>query len=152
MDGMSIGEVGRRTGFEPTAIRYYERLGLLPKPQRAGGKRRYDASVLEWLALISLARAGGFTMAETKRLVAGFTPGTKPNARWRQLAAQKLADIDEMVARAERMRAVLRIGLDCGCLRLQDCSALLRLGTTNSQDHCILPTEIERRPKRAVGA
>lgn len=152
MDGMSIGEVGRRTGFEPTAIRYYERLGLLPKPQRSGGKRRYDASVLEWLALISLARAGGFTIAETKRLVTGFTPGARPDARWKQLAAQKLADIDEMVARAERMRAVLRIGLDCGCFSLKDCGALLDLGTGSPQDHCILPTEIRRRSKRSVAA
>ncbi|MEP7002815.1 MAG: MerR family transcriptional regulator, partial [bacterium] len=61
MDGMGIGEVGRRTGLQPSAIRYYERIGLLPKPQRAGGKRRYDASVLEWLSLIALAREGGFT-------------------------------------------------------------------------------------------
>ena len=152
MDGMSIGEVGRRTGFEPTAIRYYERLGLLPKPERSGGKRRYDASVLEWLALISLARAGGFTIAETKRLVAGFTPGTRPDARWKQLAAQKLADIDEMVARAERMRAVLRIGLDCGCFSLKDCGALLDLGTGSPQDHCTLPTEIRRRTKRGASA
>lgn len=37
MDGMSIGEVGRRAGLEPSAIRYYEGLGLLPKPPRAGG-------------------------------------------------------------------------------------------------------------------
>jgi hypothetical protein len=91
-------------------------------------------------------------MVETKRLVAGFSPGTRPDARWKQLAAQKLADIDEMVARADRMRAVLRIGLDCGCFRLKDCGALLDLGTANPQDHCILPTEIRRRPKRGVGA
>src|SRR5687767_4899649 len=53
---MSIGEVARRAGVEPSAIRYYESLGLLPEPPRAGGKRRYDASVLDWLSLIALAR------------------------------------------------------------------------------------------------
>jgi MerR family redox-sensitive transcriptional activator SoxR len=152
MDGMSIGEVGRRAGLEPSAIRYYEGLGLLPKPPRAGGKRRYDASVLEWLALIALARAAGFTMAETKRLVTGFTPGTRPDARWQQLAAQKLVEIDEMVARAERMRAVLRIGLDCGCFRLEDCGALLDVvSAAGGQSHCILPVEIRPRPTRGHG-
>ena len=83
MERLSIGEVGRRSGVAPSAIRYYERLGLLPRPARAGGKRRYDASVLEWLSLIALAREAGFTMKEIKRLVTGFTPGTPPAARAR---------------------------------------------------------------------
>ena len=123
--GMSIGEVARRAGVEPSAIRYYESLGLLPAPPRAGGKRRYDGTVLAWLALIALAREAGFTMAEIKALVAGVEPGTKPAARWAALAGRKLAEIDAMVARAERMRAVLRVALDCGCFRLEDCGPLL---------------------------
>jgi MerR family transcriptional regulator, redox-sensitive transcriptional activator SoxR len=122
---MSIGEVGRRAGIEPSAIRYYESIGLLPEPPRVGGKRRYDASILEWLALIALAREAGFTMAEIRELVTGFEPGTKPAARWAALATRKLAEVDAMVARAERMRAVLRVALECGCFRLEDCGALL---------------------------
>jgi MerR family transcriptional regulator, redox-sensitive transcriptional activator SoxR len=149
---MSIGEVGRRAGLEPSAIRYYERLGLLPKPPRVGGKRRYDASVLEWLALITLARAGGFTMSETKVLVAGFTPRSRPDSLWKRLAAKKLDEIDEMVARAERMRAVLRIGLDCGCFRLEDCGALLEVGTSAERSRCLLPVEALQRPKSRVRA
>lgn len=145
---MTIGEVGRRAGLEPSAIRYYERLGLLPKPARVGGKRRYDATVLEWLALIVLARAGGFTMAETKVLVGGFTPRSRPDALWKRLASAKLAEIDEIVARAERMREVLRIGLDCGCFRLEDCGALLDIGTGGGRGDCLLPPEALQRPKR----
>ncbi|MBA3671336.1 MAG: MerR family transcriptional regulator [Gemmatimonadaceae bacterium] len=145
---MSIGEVGRRAGLEPSAIRYYERLGLLPKPPRAGGKRRYAATVLEWLALIALARAGGFTMAETKVLMMGFAPRSRPDALWKRLAAAKLAEIDEMVARAERMREVLRIGLDCGCFRLEDCGALLDIGLGGVREDCLLPAEALQRPKR----
>lgn len=136
-ESMGIGEVARRAGLEPSAIRYYESLGLLPKPPRAGGKRRYDASILEWLSLIALAREAGFTMAEIKWLVTGFTPGTRPAARWRTLATRKLAEVDAMVARAERMRAVLRVALDCGCFRLEDCSALLDAGPVNGQSPCV---------------
>ena len=143
-DARSIGEVGRQAGLAPSAIRYYERLGLLPKPARAGGKRRYDASVLEWLSLIALAREAGFTMAEVKRLVTGFTPGTRPAARWNELATRKLAEIDAMVARAERMRAVLHVALDCGCFRLQDCSALLAAGPVDGQSPCVLPASARR--------
>ena len=143
-DALSIGEVGRRAGLAPSAIRYYERLGLLPEPARAGGKRRYDASVLEWLSLIALAREAGFTMAEVKRLVTGFTPGTRPAARWQELATRKLAEIDALVARAERMRAVLRVALDCGCFRLEDCSALLEAGPVDGQSPCVLPAAARR--------
>lgn len=150
--GMTIGEVGRRAGLEPSAIRYYERLGLLPKPSRVGGKRRYDASVLEWLALIALARAGGFSMAETKVLMAGFSPRSRPDALWKRLAVTKLVEIDAMVARAERMREVLRIGLDCGCFRLEDCGALLDVSAGGQQGRCLLPIEALQRPRRAARA
>ena len=126
MAGMSIGEVARRSGVAPSAIRYYESLGLLPAPPRAGGKRRYDESVLDWLGVIALAREAGFTMAELRELVRGFEPGTPPARRWRRLAARKLAEVDELVARAERMRTVLRHALACGCLRLEDCGRLLQ--------------------------
>ena len=125
---MSIGEVARRAGVAPSAIRYYESAGLLPGPRRAGGKRRYDDGVLDWLMLIALAREAGFTIAEIRWLVAGFAPGTPPAERWRALAARKLAEIEALVARAARMRAVLRQALACGCVRLEDCGHLLAPG------------------------
>ncbi len=140
LDGMRIGEVARRSGLAPSAIRYYEGLGLLPKPSRVGGKRLYEPAVLEWLSLIALAREAGFTMAEIRRLVSGFTPGTRPAARWQELATRKLVEIDAIVARAERMRAVLRIALDCGCFRLEDCSALLSAGPVDGRSPCLLPS------------
>lgn len=139
MDQMSIGEVGRRAGLAPSAIRYYESLGLIPTPARAGGKRRYDASVLDWLSLIALAREAGFTMAEVKRLVAGFTPGTRPAARWQELATRKLTEIDALMVRAQRMRSILRVALDCGCFRLEDCVALLDAGPLDGRSPCVLP-------------
>jgi MerR family transcriptional regulator, redox-sensitive transcriptional activator SoxR len=144
MNGLSIGEVGRRAGLRASAIRYYERLGLLPRPAREGGKRRYDDSILEWLSLIALAREAGFTMVEIKRLVSGFKPGTPPAARWKELATRKLVEIDAMVQRAERMRAVLRVALDCGCFRLEDCGALLDAGPRDGQSPCILPASARR--------
>src|SRR6476661_988694 len=96
----SIGDVAREAGLEPSAIRYYESEGLIPKPRRVGGQRRYDASIMEWLSLIALAKEAGFTVAEIKLLVSGFTPGTKPAARWASLAERKLVEIDALVARA----------------------------------------------------
>jgi len=148
---LSIGEVARRARIEPSAIRYYEGLGLLPVPRRAGGQRRYDASILDWLGLIALAREGGFTLAEIGELLAGFEPGTKPAERWAALAARKLTEIDAMVARAERMRAVLRVALDCGCFRLEDCAPLLALSATlpDGQSPCALPARARDAARRA---
>lgn len=150
MPALRIGEVARQSGLAPSAIRYYESLGLLPKPAIVGGKRAYDPSVLEWLALIALAREAGFTMREIKRLVAGFTPGTRPAARWHELATRKLAEIDAMLARAERMRAVLRVALDCGCFRLSDCVALLDAGPVDGRSPCVLPPAALRDARRAA--
>jgi MerR family redox-sensitive transcriptional activator SoxR len=137
-EGLSIGEVSARAGVRTSAIRYYERLGLLPKPARVSGRRRYDESILEWLSLIALARESGFTMAEIKRLVTEFRPGSLPAKRWKELAANKLAQIDASIARAERMRALLRVALHCGCFRLEDCSALLEAGPIDGQSPCVL--------------
>jgi MerR family redox-sensitive transcriptional activator SoxR len=137
---LAIGEVARRAGLNASAVRYYERIGLLPRPPRAGGQRRYDPSILEWLSLIALAREAGFTMAEVRKLVTGFQPGTRPAARWAELATRKLAALDETIARTERMRDVLRIALDCGCFRLEDCRALLDAGPVDGQSPCVLPT------------
>lgn len=136
---LPIGEIARRAGLNTSAIRYYERIGLLPRPARTSGRRRYDASILEWLSFIALAREAGFTMAEVKKLVTGFTPGTRPAARWADLATRKLAALDETIRRTERMRDVLRIALDCGCFRLEDCRALLDAGPVDGQSPCVLP-------------
>ena len=123
---LAIGEVAARAGVEPSAIRYYESLGLLPRPKRAGGKRRYDADVLDRLALIGLAKDAGFTIKEIKQLVSETTPTAVPAEKWRLLATRKLAELDESAARLRRMRRVLRQALDCGCVDLAACAPILR--------------------------
>jgi MerR family redox-sensitive transcriptional activator SoxR len=134
--GMSIGEVARRAGVRPSAIRYYESVGVLPQPERTAGQRRYDPSILTWLQLVASASEAGFTMAEIRKLVSGFDPRTPPALRWRELAVRKLEEVDALVARTERMRTVLRNALGCGCARLEDCGRLLGgpVRTEASQD------------------
>ena len=107
-----------------SAIRYYERRGLLPAPARSGGKRRYDARVLQRLRVIEVAKQAGFSLREIGRLLGGFDRRTTPSERWRALAEDKLREVDAQIARAERMRAFLLRGLECGCLTLEDCRLL----------------------------
>jgi hypothetical protein len=71
--------------------------------------------------------------------------------RWQELATRKLAEIDAMVAQAERMRALLRVALDCGCFRLEDCVALLDAGPADGRSPCILPAAAWSPSKRGKG-
>lgn len=122
MDGLTIGEIARQAGLATSAIRYYERLGLLPKSKRINGHRRFDSSVLGWLSLIGVAQQAGFTLAEIDVLLHGFDADTPPSERWRTLAAQKLPEVDALITRAEGMKQMLEKGLRCECVRLEDCA------------------------------
>ncbi|HEX8919573.1 MAG TPA: MerR family transcriptional regulator [Chloroflexota bacterium] len=122
VENLAIGEVARRAGIRTSAIRYYEQVGLLPVPRRASGRRRYDPDILDRIALIQFAQRAGFTVGEIRTLFEGFEEGTPMSARWQVLAHVKLAEVDEMMDRAQRMRSLLDQALTCGCLRLEDCA------------------------------
>lgn len=123
-DGLAIGEVARRAGLRPSAIRYYERIGLLPAPERVSGRRRYDGEVLRWLEIIGLAQRMGLTLDEARTLIWGYPGRMPPGERWAELARAKLADVDEEIRRLDGMRALLREALACECSSLEECVAL----------------------------
>jgi DNA-binding transcriptional MerR regulator len=118
---MTIGELATRTGLAPSAIRYYERRGLLPAPARGSGWRRYDTETLSWLAVIELAKRTGFTLDEIAVLLDAARTGSssEPAQTWQQLAATKLTEIDAQLARLQQMRALLGEALRCSCLTQQ---------------------------------
>ena len=124
MEALTIGEAARRAGVRTSALRYYEGIGLLPAPRRVNGRRRYEPDVLRTLAVVRLAKQAGFTVAETRTLLHGFSARTSPSARWRTLARRKLAEVDALIAHAERMKRVLATVLECECPRLSDCGDL----------------------------
>lgn len=118
---MGIGEVAARSGITASAIRYYESEGLLPLPERRGGRRVYDESIIARLSLIELAKHAGFSIAEIKRLVAGFGRRTPPGEHWRRLAQAKLTELEARIAEAEHMKAVLQRVMACRCPTIEDC-------------------------------
>ena len=128
MEDLPIGEVARQAGIRPSALRYYESIGLMPAPKRVSGRRRYDESTVQMLKVVQLAQQAGFTVAEIQTLLHGFAPDTPPAARRRPLAQQKIAELDAFIVRAHQMKRVLETGLDCGCLRLEDCAIALEHG------------------------
>jgi len=121
---LTIGQLAERTGVPASTIRYYERRGLISPPERTGGWRRYERSAVASLALIEVSKQAGFTLAEVKRLMSGFESATPPSARWTTMAQDKLKQLDELARRLEGMRALLRRGLECGCLTVEDCKLL----------------------------
>lgn len=121
METISIGELARRVGVRTSAIRYYEEAGLLPAPQRVGGRRRYDDGAVRVLGVLRFAQQAGFTLEEIRTLFHGFGAETPLSERWEALAQAKLQEMDELIARAERMKEAIRAGLACGCVRVEDC-------------------------------
>jgi MerR family transcriptional regulator, redox-sensitive transcriptional activator SoxR len=119
---LTIGEVASRSGLATSALRYYEREGLIPATRTGGGQRRYHRSVLRRLAFIRAARNVGLSLEEVReslsRLPSSRTPTkadwTAISRGWRQRLNEQ---IDGLVA--------LRDGLDscigCGCLSLARC-------------------------------
>jgi MerR family transcriptional regulator, redox-sensitive transcriptional activator SoxR len=125
MASMSIGQVARSCGLAPSAIRYYEKAGLLPKPVRVSHQRRYGREMIGRLRLLQVARAAGFTIAETRTFLTGFPAATPPAARWRTLAERKLTEIESQMTSLKRMKTLLDTSFRCPCLSLEDCARII---------------------------
>src|SRR5262252_7244705 len=102
---MTISQVARQVGLRPSAIRYYEQIGVLARATRVSGRRRYDETALHRLALVQRARACGFTLDEIRRLFFGFRGDTPVSERWRRLSDAKLAELAAQRAVIEDMEA-----------------------------------------------
>ncbi|HLK19957.1 MAG TPA: MerR family transcriptional regulator [Bryobacteraceae bacterium] len=124
---MTIGEVAKRSGLRTSAIRYYERVGLLPKPIRKSGQRRYDPRILRRLAVLARAKNCGFTLAEARQL---FEEPGSPSERWDRVSKTKVVELDALLARIQRMKS--QIVRRCECADLDECGRRL-LAKSGSQ-------------------
>jgi MerR family mercuric resistance operon transcriptional regulator len=112
---IAIGELSRQTQCNIETIRYYERIGLLPKPQRQGRYRRYDADDIARLRFIRRARQLGFTLDGVRTLLGlAATDGEPARAEARSLAAAHVADIRAKIADLRAMERVLTDAI-CEC-------------------------------------
>jgi MerR family redox-sensitive transcriptional activator SoxR len=133
-NALTITAAARRAGLRPSAIRYYESVGLLPAANRVSGRRRYDLDILPRLALISAGRQMGFTIAEIGALLHGFAPDTPAAERWQALAAPKLVEVEALIERAEGMKQLLGEALRCRCLTLDACARAFEARTCRAED------------------
>jgi MerR family redox-sensitive transcriptional activator SoxR len=124
---MKIGELAARASLNASAIRYYEKLGLLAAPQRTGGQRRYPGDALHRVLLIRFATEMGFTLPEIKVFLSGLRDHTPVGPRWKKLATRKLLEVDQNIARSFKLKSLLQGLLRCRCTSLQFCVNRLRL-------------------------
>ena len=114
---LTIGQLADQAGVNPSAIRYYERNGLLPEPVRESGQRRYTEEALRRLQVIDIAKRAGFTLDEIKELTDGGEPRDL-----RDLAERKLPEVDALIARVQAMRDWLELARGCDCSSLELCT------------------------------
>jgi MerR family transcriptional regulator, redox-sensitive transcriptional activator SoxR len=124
---LGIGELARRVRLRPSALRYYESIGLLPPAERVGGRRVYPTGTVRRVALIRMAQQAGFTLAEIRELLDGGPRGA--TRQWRALAERKLPELDRLIETIQALRAAVAGCLECGCLSFETC-VLLAQGST----------------------
>jgi MerR family transcriptional regulator, redox-sensitive transcriptional activator SoxR len=134
MPPLTISKVARQVGLHASAIRYYERIGLLPPAMRMSGQRRYDTTVLYRLAIIQRARQLGFTLDEIRQLFFGFGNVTRASERWRTLSQKKLMELDGLMNGIKSVRRLLKKMMQkCHCETLDQCGkGIFQIGCVDS--------------------
>jgi MerR family transcriptional regulator, redox-sensitive transcriptional activator SoxR len=119
MADLRIGDVARSAGLRTSAIRYYEKVGLLPPAPRVGRQRRYDPRIIERLAIVRFAQFVGMTISEIKWLL-NDVPSRPPPERWRKLARQRLTRLEALMTEVATIRELLEMTLENKCPRLAE--------------------------------
>jgi MerR family redox-sensitive transcriptional activator SoxR len=122
-DVLTVSEVAERSGFATSALRYYEREGLIEASRTSGGQRRYARSVLRRLAFIRAASNVGLTLDEVRGELAQLPANRTPTkSDWHRISAHWRTRLDEQVAALEALRDRLDSCIGCGCLSLKQCA------------------------------
>jgi DNA-binding transcriptional MerR regulator len=117
---LTIGEVAKGAGIAASSIRYYERIGLLPQPDRERGQRRYDWEVLRRIEMIKVAQKAGFSLREIKQLAGA--DGDPSEFALPDLADLKLAEVEAQIETAKRMQRWLKVASSCDCSGPDECT------------------------------
>jgi MerR family redox-sensitive transcriptional activator SoxR len=151
-DVLTVSEVARRSGFAASALRFYEKEGLIAATRTGGGQRRYQRSVLRRLAFIRAASNVGLSLEEIRgelgRLPSGRTP---TRSDWQRISAHWRIRLDEQVAALEALRDKLDSCIGCGCLSLKQCGISnpsdVAASTPAAPGAAYLPAPLRRQPR-----
>jgi MerR family transcriptional regulator, redox-sensitive transcriptional activator SoxR len=122
---LSIGELAARSGVSQSALRFYERQGLIGARRTDGNQRRYAAATLRRIALIQAGKAAGIPLERIREALDTLPAEKSPTKRdWERLSASWRRELDERIATLEAVRGRLTTCIGCGCLSLKTCGLL----------------------------
>jgi MerR family transcriptional regulator, redox-sensitive transcriptional activator SoxR len=122
---MTIGELSRRSGVSQSALRFYERQGLIRADRSDGNQRRYISSTLRRVALIQAGKAAGIPLERIRAALDTLPAGKQPTKRdWERLSRSWARELDERIETLQAIRGRLTTCIGCGCLSLKTCGLL----------------------------
>lgn len=120
---LTISELSARSGAAPSALRFYESLGMISATRTAGNQRRYPRHMLRRVAFIRAGRQVGLELKQIQASLAMLPTDRAPTmAQWRRAARTWQARIDEKIAELQRLSGTLGSCIGCGCLSLRRCA------------------------------
>jgi len=120
---IDIGDVSARAGVRPSALRYYEEIGLISPAVRRGLRRQFPPEVLMQLKLIALAQTAGFSLVEVARMFGANGLPAPPRA----MLHEKADEIDLKIRELTALRETLRHMADCPAPSHMECPTFRRL-------------------------
>jgi MerR family redox-sensitive transcriptional activator SoxR len=122
---LTIGELSARSGVSPSALRFYERQGLIEATRTDGNQRRYRGTELRKIALVRAGSAAGIPLERIRQALETLPPDRSPTKRdWERLSRSWARELDERIATLQSIRGRLTTCIGCGCLSLKTCSLL----------------------------
>lgn len=127
---ITIGQLAERSGVPLSALRFYERKGLISSTRTSGNQRRYARDTLRRVAFVRFAQQLGISLATIHEALATLPDGRTPTREdWAQLSRGWRRVLDERIARLQRLRDNLDDCIGCGCLSITTC----RLGNNRDE-------------------
>jgi MerR family transcriptional regulator, redox-sensitive transcriptional activator SoxR len=125
VDTLTIGDFAVRAGVAPSALRYYEKEGLISSTRTGGNQRRYQRSELRRVAFIKIAQQVGVSLDEIRDALSALPDSRTPTkADWARLSARWRKRLEERIALMERLRDQLTGCIGCGCLSMKRCQLI----------------------------
>jgi MerR family redox-sensitive transcriptional activator SoxR len=142
MELLTIGDMAARSGVAQSALRFYEREGLIHATRTGGNQRRYERTELRRVAFIRVSQQVGISLDEIREALRSLPENRAPTrADWARLSARWRKRLDERIALMEGLRDQLTGCIGCGCLSLKRCALYNpsdRLATTGQGPRILL--------------
>jgi MerR family transcriptional regulator, redox-sensitive transcriptional activator SoxR len=122
---LTIGELSERSGVSRSALRFYERKGLIASDRSTGNQRRYPRVALRRVALVQAGKTAGIPLERIREALDTLPADRAPTKRdWERLSNRWRKELDLRIATLQGIRGRLDGCIGCGCLSLRRCALL----------------------------